>query len=342
MRRHRTVALGWSVCAMLLISTACSAGSHVTPTANAPAAHPLPANGLCAYIDSQAAASFLTGTDGAAVLSTPAPPNEGQSARCQLTGLGAAPADVVDVAVSVAMQNGIDKFAELQGNSAYRKDNNNGVPRVWDAGSATMYARFKDTNIALTAPQQNVDSILTLVYRPDPLSGGLYTTDTIGSPLTKLALQIINGINGGSVLTQPPAAGQAEPMLTDDRGRPVENPILVWQVYEALAMNDLLTLSRFGGTAQRFWQATEMPYLNQEEIRAKIAQSMTVHPNCDDGCTYPGFVVSGWNTPTARADAAALGVDPTKFPDPVARSPVYASSFSSCMCAWEGTLAPKQ
>jgi hypothetical protein len=48
--------------------------------------------------------------------------------------------------------------------------------------------------------------------------------------------------------------------------------------------------------------------LARPDVLARIMRSMTVHPDCDDGCTNPGFADTGWDSDIARADGKALGV----------------------------------
>jgi hypothetical protein len=133
-------------------------------------------------------------------------------------------------------------------------------------------------------------------------------------------------------------------MLTDDKSHQVSNPVLVLQVYAALLLNDTTLLSHFGfgSNDPGLWDTTQQPYLNQEPVRAQVARSMTVHPSCGDGCTYPDFAVTGWSSATARADGTKLGIDPTKATDPTLSHglPVYTSNFPVCMCGWLGTSPP--
>jgi hypothetical protein len=131
-------------------------------------------------------------------------------------------------------------------------------------------------------------------------------------------------------------------MLIDDKGRPVSNPDLIKSVYHALSKGDLGALRAFGGANPNWWEETQMKLLSQPVVRSEVLQSMTVHPNCDDGCTYPGFVVTGWINDAVRADGLKLDIDPAKFSDPriCEDHPVYTSNFPTCMCGWNGTFAP--
>jgi hypothetical protein len=135
-----------------------------------------------------------------------------------------------------------------------------------------------------------------------------------------------------------PASG---PMLTDDTGCEVENPDLVRKVYSQLEAGDYDALMKYGGPDRSMWNEMKQPeLLRRPDVRAKVMKSMTVHPHCDGGCTYPGFTVTGWNSDIARNDAKVLGVDPAAVPDPTARVPVYTSAFPACACNWSGVTAP--
>jgi hypothetical protein len=144
----------------------------------------------------------------------------------------------------------------------------------------------------------------------------------------------------GSATVAPSAATSAEavtrPVLTDDKGRPVPNPNLVTNVYGALVDGDTSALDSSG------WLGLNSTDLKDPKVSSSVAKSMTVHPNCDDGCTYPDFAVTGWSSATARADGIKLGVDPARVPDPRTGHglPVYTSEFPVCMCSWNGAFAP--
>ncbi|MEV8375184.1 hypothetical protein AB0P21_20795 [Kribbella sp. NPDC056861] len=129
-------------------------------------------------------------------------------------------------------------------------------------------------------------------------------------------------------------------MLIDDRGKPVANPALVKRVYDLLEKGDVDALLAYGkdDSLWDYWGVPDM--LRQPDIRARIMRSMTAHPSCVEGCTYPGFVDTGWDTPVAIADGKLLGITPETVPHPEKITPVYTSSFAGCECTWLGPTAP--
>jgi len=149
--------------------------------------------------------------------------------------------------------------------------------------------------------------------------------------------------SGSNAAASPSTAHQdSGPMLIDDKGRAVENPALVKRVYALLQAGDTVALNKFG-EGNDLWQTENMPQLlSRADVRAKIMKSMTVHPDCVQGCTYPGFANTGWDSDQARKDGKKLGVDPIKVPHPDINLPVYTSDFPACACSWLGTTAPKQ
>ncbi|MDX6242022.1 MAG: hypothetical protein QOG10_6893 [Kribbellaceae bacterium] len=131
------------------------------------------------------------------------------------------------------------------------------------------------------------------------------------------------------------------PVLIDDRGKAVPNPMLIKHVYDLLKKGDVKALLEYGETSKSLWDYEGIPaMLEQSDVRTRIMRSMTVHPHCEEGCTYPGFVNTGWDTDVARADGRALGVTPENVPHPEDVTPVYTSDFAGCDCSWLGPTAP--
>lgn len=313
------------------------------PAATASRAIALPPDGLCAFIDAHTASQALVGTPGAITLSSPLPPEAGEVARCIL--VNPSPPAYVSYEISIApvMQSGKDTFANLQSNSALVQDNVNGNQMIWDPHKQTLYLRFDDTNEALSGNAKGTESILTIL-------GQAENTSTPSQTLVTFAEHAVDEIQLGRVAVKSgcdqcgPQWGSG-PMLIDDQDQPVPNPAIVLQVYYALAMDDTFQLSRgfaTDGSTPDYWATTEMPYLNQPSVVSQIARSMTVHPHCQHGCAYPGFLFTGWNSATARADGIKLGIDPAKVPNPTYGhgTPVYDSEFPTTMTDWDGTHPP--
>lgn len=168
--------------------------------------------------------------------------------------------------------------------------------------------------------------------------GGAGTNAAPSSPSISVSFDINKCKSAKPGPIELPSSG---PALTDDTGCAVENPELVQKVYHELEVGDFDALMKYGGPDRWMWNEMKQPdLLRNPDVRAKVMKSMTVHPHCDGGCTYPGFTVTGWDSEVARYDAKLLGVDPATVPDPTMQIPVYTSTFPDCACDWLGVMPP--
>src|SRR6266542_3787458 len=243
------------------------------------------------------------------------------------------------------MRDGKDTFAQLQANPAYVKLNVNGNRMVWDARGQTLYVRFTDKNPKLAGNSQGVDSIVTVACKSGSGRSICSSDSSIDadSPLVSLAAGSIDGINrdkvhGAMALPNVPST-QPYPNLIADNGAQISNPVRVLLVFQALAEGDNFSIGELGPVGTGIGFDPKLMSLDKADVRAKVIKSMTTHPHCNsDGCVYPGFAVTGWDSDTARADGRRLGIEPSKVPDPRKDRylAVYTSNFPACMCYWSG------
>jgi hypothetical protein len=339
---------------ILLAGCSSKAPPHGAPATKPKAAtlKPMPANGLCAFIKGETVANLISPSPGAIYLSAPLPAGSAAGAICELANtqpMGAGgPFNSIRVSLSLNMQHGRNVFSTLQAKKSLAPDNVNGMQMLWNP-NGTLYVQFRDANPAFTADPKGADSILTIsVDSPN-------TSADIESSLATFAGHATDEISSGHVWSpeseMPGNCGNCRewgsgPMLIDDKGHVVPGPSDILQVYYALVEGNIETLGDgelgYGALLSTYWDADQMPYLSQAKVRLAIAKSMTAHPDCSDGCTYPEFAETGWSNATARADGIKLGVDPAKVKDPQLGHglPVYTSNFPTSMDGWNGTFAP--
>jgi hypothetical protein len=305
---------------------------------------------LCSAIDDHAVAQALIGEKDALVLSVPLHVSSPDIVGCEYANPAGLSASVLDITLAPVEQSGTDRFAQLQHNQSFTQLNVNGFPIVGDIPDGITYLRFNDKNETFTLGSREVDSILTVHYKTSPVDTTPLTADSYS---IVLAEHVADDINSRFVQKSPPTdpalAGKPGPMLTDDQGRPVPNPAEIVVIYDELLNGDTTgfipaEVGITDPTEEQRWNASQMPYLEQASVRDQIALVMTVHPHCANyGCVYPGFFMTGWNSPTARADGLKLGVDPTKVPDPRAAHvvPLFASVFPRpSHVGWDGMIPP--
>lgn len=341
----------------LVASASCSAPgaaapSGVTGTKAPSSAHPVTVatDGLCSVINHHTVAAAVTGEEDADVLAVPLQVQSPQIAGCEYANPAELAGSVLDVTLAPAIQAGTDQFAELQRNRSFTQLNVNGFPVVGDIPDGITYLRFSDKDKTFTSGSPSVDSILEVHFKSSPADTTPLTADSYSVTLAEHAADdVSNGAVQKVSPVYPDLANDPAPMLTDDQGRQVSNPAEVVAIYDELLEGNAyaLTATAVGitdPTDVEHWNSSQVPYLSDASVRAQVAKSMTVHPHCDDrGCVYPGFFVTGWNSPTARADGLKLGVDPTKVPDPRAAHvvPLYASLFPpSSNVGWLGMIPP--
>ncbi len=303
---------------------------------------------LCGSIPEARVAMYLTGFPGGFMLSAPLEPAADHIAGCEYGVILAT--DIVDIWLSAVMRDGKDTFAQLQANPAYVKLNVNGNRMVWDARGQTLYVRFTDKNPKLAGNSQGVDSIVTVACKSGSGRSICSSDSSIDadSPLVSLAAGSIDGINrdkvhGAMALPNVPST-QPYPNLIADNGAQISNPVRVLLVFQALAEGDNFSIGELGPVGTGIGFDPKLMSLDKADVRAKVIKSMTTHPHCNsDGCVYPGFAVTGWDSDTARADGRRLGIEPSKVPDPRKDRylAVYTSNFPACMCYWSGTTAPR-
>ncbi len=307
------------VIALLLSAGGCSLGDD---------SKPVPGDYLCGIIPPSLTAAAILGQPDADVVWAPLIPTAERVIGCEYTNPEDFKGSVLDVVVTAGKEFGEIKAAHPDG---YR--NLNGVEMVDDPEHWTVHARFDDSNPLLIGRSSPVESTLTVGFNGDT-DGGAESADQL-SELENLAQHTIEKI--GSRVTPSASAETAGPVLVDDRGHPVPYPVVMVAVYQALVTGDTTPFEYDDA------MKAQLPMLQQPSIRAAIARSMTTHPHCENGCTYPGFAVTGWAGELQRNDGAKLGVDPARVPDPRlgAGLPVYASVFlAPPSVGWKGMIAP--
>lgn len=296
--------------------------------------------GLCSFISTQTAGETTSyGNTGPVIMFLPTPPASGQTAGCDFIAPGEPVSEsTMKLSIAPTVRGGVNELTQLAAQPSASLTNINGNQIVWNSKTGVLYLEFPDRNPVYVASSTGTDSILTVA---DIIGANAYpgVGSTAPTWLVAFAEHVADGVTSGHVVTAsmcPRCQGWGTgPMLIDDKGRKVSNPLFVMSIYEALLSDDTATIN---GASSNF---AYLPGSDQQEIFSEIARSMTVHPDCSStqGCIYPDFAVTGWNSATARADGLKLGVDPAKVPDPqgLNGSPVYISIFPTCMCEWEGT-----
>jgi hypothetical protein len=279
------------------------------------------------------------------MLFAPTQPPSGQTASCEFAQEAPTTADLIggitEVSIEPTMQHGVNELTKLQAQASASSSDVNGNQIVWNPKTSILYMEFPDKNPVYVTDATGTDSILTVndqAGETTPVTVGLNATPP--AFLVTFAEHAADEITSGHVVTTsmcPQCNGWGSgPVLIDDKGQEVPNPIFVLDVYELLITDDTYGISGIGSSF------TFLPSSNLKTALAEAARSMTVHPDCSNkGCVYPDFAMTGWSNATTRADGLKLGVNPAKVPDPTGGNlPVYTSVFDPCMCTWGGTFPP--